>query len=165
MGKMLTVGINTARAVGGSARQDVAFVNATGDTLHFQSPYIIAAAQTDRYPEKVSVFRQHSTLNDELGLVWGINVRRQIDPTATSTIANKANVNGDYIGYFIISDDPEATGDEPPVVVPTGIESIRMGQSINSAVYDLSGRRVSTTSQSSLKKGIYIKMGRKVVKL
>ena len=166
MGKMLTVGINTARAVGGSARQDVAFVNATGDTLHFQSPYIIAAAQTDRYPEKVSVFRQHSTLNDELGLVWGINVRRQIDPTATSTVTNRANTNGDYIGYFIISDDPEATGDEPPVIVPTGIEGIRMDQSItNNAVFDLSGRHVSSSSQSELKKGIYIKRGRKVVKL
>lgn len=164
-GKMLTVGLNTERRVGGSARQDVAFVNTTGDTLHFQSPYIIAAAQTDYYPEKVSVFRQNNTLDDERGFVWGINVRRQIDPTATSTVTNRANTNGDYIGYFIISDDPEATGDEPPVIVPTGIEGIRMDQSItNNAVFDLSGRHVSSSSQSELKKGIYIKRGRKVVK-
>ena len=166
-GKMLTVGLNTERPVGGAARQDVALVDAAGDTLHLQKPYIIAAAQTNRYPEKVSVFRQHTTLLDEQELVWGINVRRQVDPTATSTVRNNANSNGDYIGYFIISDDPEATGDEPPVIVPTGINDIKSEElSIkNEALYDLSGRQV-TNGQSSnrqLKRGIYIKKGRKVV--
>ena len=173
-GKLLTVGLNTERPVGGVARQDVALTTTLGDTLHLLSPYIVAAPQTDRYPEKASVFRQNNLLQDEQGYVWGINIRRQVDPSATSTATNNANANGDHIGFFVVSDDPNATGDEPPVVIPTAIRSLPSDafQSASPLTYDLSGRRVPNVRGTRSKeqgagskeqgaKGIYIRNGKR----
>ncbi len=124
-GKLLTVGRNNENPVGGSARQNVVFCNAEGDTMHFVNPYIIAAPQTDNY-DKASIFRMHSTTGTDEG-IYMASIRRQVDGTSTSTTTNNAKVNGDYIGWFIISDDPNGTGDEPAIIVPTGIEQLKKG--------------------------------------
>ena len=166
-GKLLTVGRNTETPVGGSARQTIVFRDNEGDTLYFRNPYIIAAPQTNNYG-KASVFRLHSTASTETG-VYSASIRRQVDDTNTSeTATNNARVNGDYIGWFIISDDPEGTGDEAPIITPTAITglSAKDGFSVsvsNGAVYadskDLSiytpsGARVAFGER--LPKGVYI---------
>ena len=128
-GKLLTVGRDSETPVGGTARQTVYFKNAEGETLHLLNPYIVAASQTDNY-EVASVFRMHSTTDDEDG-VYCASIRRQTDGTTTNTTANNAKNNGDYIGWFIISDDPNGTGDEEPLITiagtETGIEDFRQG--------------------------------------
>ena len=134
-GKLLTVGRNTTEPVGGSARQTVVFRDAQGDTLHLQNPFIIAAPQTDNYG-KASVFRMHSTTSDDNG-VYQASIRRQVDGTnTTEKETNSAKNNGDYIGWFIISDDPSGTGDEQPVIVPTGIEGVTQGRGFSISVAD-----------------------------
>ncbi len=121
-GKLLTVGRDYNTPCGGASRQTVYFTNAEGDTLHFVDPYIIAAPQTNNY-EAASVFRQHSTTSDDDG-VYCASIRRQTDGTSTTEEANRANTNGDYVGWFVISTDPNGTGDEDPLIVPTAIERV-----------------------------------------
>ncbi len=121
-GKLLTVGRDYDTPCGGASRQTVYFTNAEGDTLHFVDPYIIAAPQTNNY-EAASVFRQHSTTSDDDG-VYCASIRRQTDGTSTTEEANRANTNGDYVGWFVISTDPNGTGDEDPLIVPTAIERV-----------------------------------------
>ncbi len=165
-GKMLTVGRNNNVLVGGTTRQNVMFANQAGETQYFKNPIIVAASQTDNY-EKASVFRQHSILSNTDG-VYGINVRRQVDGTSTSTVANSAKNNGDYIGWFIISDDPNGTGSEDPIIVPTGITNLKNEQGFsvcvsNHAIYaDGKNLRAYAANGSQVRlgtplpKGIYI---------
>ncbi len=120
-GKLLTVGRDYDTPCGGTTRQTVYFTDAVGDTLHFVNPYIVAASQTDNYAA-ASVFRQHSTTSDDEG-VYCASIRRQVDGTSTVEETNRASDNGDYIGWFIISDNPDETDDTEPVIVPTSIES------------------------------------------
>ncbi len=119
-GKLLTVGRNNETRVGGTARQNITFCNTAGETFHFRNPVIVAASQTNNYG-KASVFRQHSTASDEEG-VYSASIRRQVDDTnTTEKSTNSASSNGDYVGWFIVSDDPNGTGDESPVIITTGI--------------------------------------------
>ena len=121
-GKLLTVGRDYNTPCGGNARQTVVFTNAAGDTLHLLNPYIIAASQTDNY-DKASIMRMHNTVTDSDGRVVSASIRRQVDTTSSSSTTNSANLNGDYIGWMIISDDPNGTGEENPVITPVGINS------------------------------------------
>ncbi len=121
-GKLLTVGRDYDTPCGGASRQTVYFTDAEGDTLHFIDPYIISAPQTDNYPA-ASVFRQHSTSSDDDG-VYCASIRRQVDGTSTTDESNRASTNGDYIGWFVISTDPNGSGDEDPLIVPTAIERV-----------------------------------------
>lgn len=156
-GKLLTVGLDKETPVGGVARQTVTFRNEAGDSLFFINPVIIAASQTDNY-DKASVFRMHSTVDEGKG-VHSASIRRQVDGTSTSTTTNNAKANGDYIGWFIISDDPNGTGDEEPIIVPTGIEGVKknLGFSVsvlNHAIYaEGKGLKVYSTSGAQVRMG------------
>ncbi|MBQ8969365.1 MAG: hypothetical protein IJ064_06515 [Bacteroidaceae bacterium] len=164
-GKMLTVGRDTETPVGGNARQTVVFRNTEGDSLFLQNPYIIAASQTDNY-DKASIFRLHSLSSTTMG-TYAASIRRQVDETSTSTTTNNAKTNGDYIGWFIISDDPESTGEEEPVIT-TAINSIlgQQGFSVSVSdgaiyadgaglrVYNANGTRVALGQR--LPKGMYV---------
>lgn len=127
-GKLLTVGRDYDTPCGGNARQTVVFKNAVGDTLHLLNPYIIAASQTDNY-DKASIMRIHNTQSDAEGRIISASIRRQVDTTSSSNTTNSANLNGDYIGWMIISDDPNGTGDESPLITPDGV-------GIKSALWD-----------------------------
>ena len=166
-GKLLTVGRDTQTPVGGTARQTVVFRDSEGDTLYFQNPYIIAASQTNNYG-KASVFRLHSTTSTDAG-VYSASIRRQVDGTNTSeTSTNNARNNGDYVGWFIISDDPNGTGDEEPLITPTAIKGVSAEDGFSVSVsdgaiyadgqglkaYTPSGARVALGER--LPKGIYI---------
>ena len=102
--------------------------------MYFTNPFIIAASQTDNY-DKASVFRMHSTAGDENG-INSASIRRQVDGTSTSTTTNNAKANGDYIGWFIISDDPNGTGEEEPIIIPTGIEGIKTNHGFSVSVHN-----------------------------
>lgn len=164
-GKLLTVGRDTETPVGGSARQTVYFKNAGGEQLYLQNPIIIAAPQTHNYA-KASVFRIHSLGTEGTGVV-SASVRRQVDGTSTVTETNLARTNGDYIGWMILSDDPDGTGDEQPLITPTGIEGVRnqafsvsvsdrvlWASGPNLRAYNLQGQSVSLGQP--LPQGLYI---------
>lgn len=167
-GRLLTVGRNDETRVGGTARQNVTFKDLAGETLYFKNPIIIASSQTDNYG-KASVFRQHSTASTDEG-IYAASIRRQIDDTNTTEKAtNSANANGDCIGWFIISDDPNGTGSEPPLVITTGIHrptpaSQGFSVSISGRAIFAEGANVSIYNASGLRmpiglplpKGIYV---------
>ena len=166
-GKLLTVGRDTQVPIGGSTRHQVFFKNEAGEDMHFVNPYIVAASQTNNYG-KASVLRQYSVSSDDEG-VYAAYIRRQTDATNTTvTDADLASLNGDHIGWFIISDDPNGSGDEAPIIVPTGIENVDLGRGFNVSIegraiyaegkglkaYTLNGIRVSFGKL--LSPGIYI---------
>lgn len=166
-GKLLTVGRDTEVPIGGSTRHQVNFKDEAGNPQHFVNPYIIAASQTNNYG-KASIMRQYGTMSDDDG-VYAASIRRQADGTNTSiTESDLAKNNGDYIGWFIISDDPNGTGDEPAIIVPTGIEAITNNHGFNVSVdgriinaegknlkvYSASGMRVALGRP--LSPGIYV---------
>ena len=100
----------------------------------------------------------HSTVDEGKG-VHSASIRRQVDGTSTSTTTNNAKANGDYIGWFIISDDPNGTGDEEPIIVPTGIEGVKknLGFSVsvlNHAIYaEGKGLKVYSASGAQVRMG------------
>ncbi len=164
-GKMLTVGRNDKTRVGGTARQNVAILNEAGDTLHLQNPTIIAAPQTHNYG-KASVFRLHTTNSTAEG-VYSLNIRRQVDGTNTSvTEGNIASRNGDYVGWFIVSDNPDAEVDDAPVLNPTALETIAISSNLhveNGVIkttdkrikaYGADGKQVALNKQ--LPAGVYV---------
>ena len=143
-GKLLTVGRNNETRVGGTARQNVAFKNQAGDTLYLKNPFIVAASQTNNYG-KASIFRQHMTSSTDDG-VYLTSIRRQVDATnTTETATNSASVNGDYIGWFVISDDPNGTGEEAPLIITTGIEQNHFKKGLS---YSLAGRAIYVTEEN-----------------
>ncbi len=162
-GKLLTVGRNDTDAVGRTTARLVTLFDQQGDTQFLQDPYIIAAPQTRNYA-KTTVFRQNSVETDDRG-VCGIRVRRQDDPTSTDKTASSVD-NGDFMGWFIISTDPNGTGNEQPVIVPTAIGQVKpvdMGYCISQRVitannpslraYNTSGQQVMLGTK--LPAGVY----------
>lgn len=114
-GKMLTVCRNDNKPVGGTARLLVPFINAQGEELTLTEPYVIAAPQTNNFAA-TTVMRQASLSKDESGFVVGGNYRRQVDPTTTCKDANTAAASGDLLGFFIISNDPDGTSEDAPII-------------------------------------------------
>lgn len=121
-GKLLTVGRSTT-PLGGTTQKGIYFTNAEEEQLYLVEPYIVAAPQTNNYV-KTSVIRQRSLYKDGDGRTYGASLIRQVDGTSTSDVVNSDKENGDYMGWIIVSDDPDGTGNERPIIVPTGIESI-----------------------------------------
>lgn len=121
-GKMLTVGRNNETKVGGLSTITVSLTDATGEAVSLENPFIIAAPQTNNYA-KASIFRMPSTSSDENG-VNAIKVRRQVDSSSTVTESNKADTNGDYVGWFIISNDPNGNPEDKPVIDDPNITGI-----------------------------------------
>ncbi|MBP5381422.1 MAG: hypothetical protein J6Y39_06825 [Bacteroidaceae bacterium] len=165
-GKLLTVGRNNNTPVGGSGATSVALTSTDGTTMHFLNPCIVAGSQTNNY-EKASIFRVRNTSSDTNG-IYAINIRRQTDGTSTVTTTDNAATNGDYIGWFIISDDPNGTGTEDPIIVPTGIDGVRNNPGFNVSVdkgviyangknlraYSVSGHEIRLGEKQP--KGLYI---------
>lgn len=175
-GKLLTVGRDSQSPVGGSSRITVTFRDENSETVSLKNPYIIACAQTNNY-EKMSVLRMHSKILTS-SMITGASIRRQTDPTSTVTTSDVASNNGDYVGWFIVSDDPDGNTDDPAIIVPTGITTISKnagfsvsvdGRSIvaegrNLKAYTLDGSRVELGKP--LPRGVYVvSNGRQSVKV
>lgn len=180
-GKLLTVGVDNVTPCGGSSRQTITFKDKEGNTLSLMNPYIIAGAQTNNYAAS-SIMRLHSTTKDDNGGVYCGSFRRQVDGTYTGGESNVAKVNGDYVGWMIISDDPEGTGNEEPIIVKPGTETGIISTAANNAlsvsvsdgiidcsdkdasVYNAAGQRVSLNKK--VPAGIYVVTnGKKSVKV
>lgn len=123
-GKLLTVGRDTETPCGGTSKQTFTLKNTAGEQLTLVNPYMIIASQTDNY-EVASVFRVNNASTVDMSQLQQVSIRRQADKSTTSTVSNSASVNGDFMGWIAISDDPEGTGEEAPVIgpIPTGIIS------------------------------------------
>lgn len=166
-GKLLTVGRDTQTPVGGSTARVVYFRDEQGETMSFKNPFIVACAQTNNYG-KMSVLRisRQSTKDN---MIVGASILRQTDPSNTSVTENdNASNNGDYIGWFIISDDPDGNADDPAVITPTGIKTVGYKTELNVSVegrkimangknikaYTLDGSRVELGKP--LPRGVYV---------
>lgn len=126
-GKLLSAGVDNETFVYGSATRKISFYGADNELLHLINPYIVAGPQTDNYPV-CSVFRMSTiaTSNkDDDGLITSRNVKRQLDGTATNA-PKDAQQYGDHIGYIILSDDPNGSADDAPVI--TAISDVMNSQ-------------------------------------
>ncbi len=164
-GVMLSVGRDEGTPVGGSTRQTITFLDTDSNQLSLANPYIIAAPQTMNY-EVTAVFRQHSTTTDDLGNVTSASIRRQVDPTTTVTTSNSAKINGDIIGWMIISDDPNGSADDDPVITTaiTGVKQSNLGVTVSEGCIYANGNGVRAYNTSGvevplatkLPSGVYI---------
>lgn len=165
-GKKMYVG-RSIEKVGGNLNCSTVFRNADGDTIMFQSPYVIAGAQTNNldYP---SIMRRaaENTLKvtgedgNDVTMTYGIRVRRQMDPSiATSVIGtNTAATNGDEIGWIVIADAPIEDGINEAKAVGSKLDiEVR-----NRAIYTSAPVRIFTMSgvecqpATKLPTGIYL---------
>ena len=143
-GKMLTAACNNETPVGGVTRQTVNFLDKDGQQLAFINPVIIAMAQTNNYPA-ASIFRVQSYSKDDSGNVISQSTRRQIDGTATGLPTNNAKTNGDYIGYIIVSDDPNGSPEDEPII--TAIRDIA-GTKTQGFSVSTAGRMILTNGKN-----------------
>lgn len=178
-GKLLSAGIDNETAVYGSSTRKVTFYGANQEELHLVNPIIVAGAQTDNYPA-TSVFRMTAagTSNlDEEGNLTSRNVKRQMDGTATSA-PKEEKAKGDFIGYLIISDDPNGSAEDAPVITaisdvmnasPKGFSVSTEGGMIScdaqqAEAYNAAGQKVNLNQK--VPAGIYVvKSGKKSVKV
>ncbi len=152
-GKLLSVGRDDETLVGGSTRRTITFTNA-GDTLYLSDPYIIAAAQTMNY-DLACIFRQHSTTTDDDGNTYQASIRRQVDGTGTSSLTNTANSSGDYIGWMIISDDPNGDDDADPVITTaiTGVSQSNLSVTVSDGSIYANGSGLRAYNASGVEVG------------
>lgn len=152
-GRSILVGRCEATPVGGNATVSCPLTLADGTQLALQSPYIIAAPQTHQL-DFTSVFRQVALVSTAKG-VTAMKLRRHMDSslTASQIGSNRADTNGDIVGWVAIS---QAALD------PTlGISEVaNENEAEAGAVYDLNGRK---RQEGHLQPGIYIIKGKKVV--
>ena len=120
-GKLLTVYRDAETPVGGTTYVAVPLNDAEGQPLHLVDPVVLAAPQTFNYAA-TCVFRQNSLVAEDYTVgettysaTTGVRVRRQNDETTTVTDKNDKKLNGDYMGFVILSTDLHATGDEPGI--------------------------------------------------
>lgn len=130
-GKQLTVYQDETTAMGGTSNTELVFQSAKGDTLQFVNPIVIGAPQTFNYQGATSVFRQSSVYTMEFTEgeqtytgTYSMRIRRQTDSTTKTTEKDNKAVNGDYMGFFILSDDIHATGTEQEIFVPTALRQV-----------------------------------------
>lgn len=164
-GKLLTVGRNNETPVGGITRQTVVFKDAEGNQLSLIDPIMVVAPQTNNY-EVTSIIRQHSTTKDDNGGIYQGSFKRQTDPVTTVKTKNDAKENGDYLGWIILSTDPNGTGDEEPLIISeaerTGITNtfVREGFSVSASdgIITADGKNVRAFNAA----GQEVSLGKKV---
>lgn len=149
-GKLLSAGINT-KPVGGASRISIDFLGADQQPMALSNPIVIAAPQTNNLAI-ANIIRQHALNTNDEGLVIGASYKRQVDTSTTSNDSNSASKNGDYMGYIIVSDDPNGSATDTPVI--TGIHST-MDNQHGTAIYNAAGQRISS-SKPIATPGVYI---------
>ncbi len=143
-GKLLSAARNNVTPVGGSTRQTVEFLDKDGQQMALTNPVIIAMPQTDNFPA-ASIFRVQSYSKDDNGNIISQSTRRQIDGTATDLPINNAKTNGDYIGYIIVSDDPNGSPEDEPII--TAIRDIA-GTKVQGFSVSTAGRMILTNGKN-----------------
>ncbi len=165
-GKRICAGL-AEEPVGGAANVAVTFRDAAGDTLQFEAPYIVAAAQTDLL-EVPAIFRKASNVTVSAAgddgttqsRVTGMRVRRQVDATSTiPTGQNTAARTGDLIGWVVIDTDPTYDAVLHPYSSASRLAVSVVGRRIVTSsprahIYNIGGTEVPSGSQ--LPAGLYI---------
>ena len=146
------------------------FTDSEGQTLSLLNPYILCGPQTNNF-DAASVYRISAlyTQNSDNGeAVTGLRLIRQKDETNTTAGLESIN-NGDYMGWIIISDDPNSVDiadvktDSPLQVEVSGGRIIVKGTD-RYAVYGLNGTQMP--ADTPLPQGLYIvKAGNRTVKV
>lgn len=168
--KLLTVGRNMDDYVYGRRVRLMNFTDSEGQTLSLLNPYILCGPQTNNF-DAASVYRISAlyTQNSDNGeAVTGLRLIRQKDETNTTAGLESIN-NGDYMGWIIISDDPNSVDiadvktDSPLQVEVSGGRIIVKGTD-RYAVYGLNGTQMP--ADTPLPQGLYIvKAGNRTVKV
>ncbi|MBO4906863.1 MAG: hypothetical protein J5486_07505 [Bacteroidaceae bacterium] len=153
--------------VGGTLNCSLLFRDEQGDTLLRESPYVVAAAQTNNldFPSVMRRVADNTVkVTDDDGnaitYTYGIRVRRQMDPSLTSATigTNKASENGDVIGYMVIADAPieDAVRDlaEPTQQLDIEVRNRAIYTSASARIYNINGAGVQ--AGTPLPRGVYV---------
>ena len=165
-GHILTVGRNPDDLVDGIRAREVSFVDASGNAQNLFKPHILCGPQTNRL-DLASVYRysrlEETEIETEEGTataVNGIRIIRQRDNTAQLEGMDNYIVNGDVMGWIIVSEKSPQGGSSVAPVRQHGFQvSVHNGRihvtgADHYEVYDLYGRRMP--SHSSLPAGLYV---------
>ena len=165
-GHILTVGRNPDDLVDGIRAREVSFVDASGNAQNLFKPHILCGPQTNRL-DLASVYRysrlEETEIETEEGTataVNGIRIIRQRDNTAQLEGMDNYIVNGDVMGWIIVSEKSPQGGSSVAPVRQHGFQvSVHNGRihvtgADHYEVYDLYGRRIP--SHSSLPAGLYV---------
>lgn len=174
-GKLLTVGRNTEDKVDGRIRE-VPFVDASGNGLNLLNPYVICGPQTNCY-NVPSVYRfarlnetDIETAQGSTTVAYSMSLIRQKDETHSSPGLDNISINGDTMGWIIISDDMQGSGTDitsaqhqkPQVFVQNS--HVYVTGTDEYAIYGVNGQRMPRNAR--LQKGVYIvKIGEETLKV
>ena len=154
-----------AEPVGGTTNREVYFTIGA-DTLQLFDPYILANSQTHNL-DYAMVMRKYSNISvadeaaaDGVDCLTGIKVRRQMDASVTfdTKTQNRYNIDGDYIGWIVISTLPGAVGlHNVDAIHRLNVQVL--GRTIcptnpSARIYTVNGRQVP--ARTSVPPGIYV---------
>ncbi len=164
--KILTVGRNMTDPVDGRRARDVNFIDSDSNTVSLLNPYILCGPQTSNY-EPAGVYRISSLITEETEdgeAVTGLKIIRQKDDTNSSGGTDNANRNGDYMGWLVVSDNPNPNEEVSVAGVSSSATSslqveVSDGHIIvkgtdSYSVYALNGMQMDKNAR--LSKGVYI---------
>lgn len=140
-GKIISAGISTNK-IGGKIKQNTYLNQPEGqEPYQLYSPYLLGGFQTNNIDVPLllrksgNIVTTQENENGEEEVTTGFSVFRHLDNTATVS-TNSSSVNGDYLGWIAISNDPTITDDI------TDIGSSTFSVSVNN-------RRVYVTSEQT----------------
>lgn len=162
--KLLTVGTSTERVGGGVIPRSISFKNAEGEPYTIINPYILCGPQTNNY-DCAAIYRLASYLTDETVIedntvetCTGIKIVRQTDNTDTDMPIDNATLNGDLMGWIIVSDNPNHTSvtdvknEQPRMYISNRRIMVEGNEPYE--IYNSNGIRFA--SDATLPSGIYI---------
>lgn len=124
------------------------------DSIYFKNPHIFANLQTYNY-HSAAVLR-HVTDTKKGSLIYGVGIKRMVDGTSTTTDKNTIDF-ADKVGWVVIAkadDEGSRPSEEADAII-----SLRPAATLSNAIYDLTGRRISTPASGQL----YIQNGKKYI--
>lgn len=162
--RLLTVGTSTETVGGGVIPRSITFKNAEGEPYTIINPYILCGPQTNNY-DCAAIYRLASYITDETVIedstvetCTGMRIVRQTDKTDTDLPVDNASINGDLMGWIIVSDNPNYTSitdikNEQPRMYISNRRIIIEGDEPYE-IYNSNGIRFA--SDATLPSGIYI---------
>lgn len=177
-GKLLTIGTSPENLIDGVRDRPVYFTDADNEQFKLLNPYILCGSQTDNY-DCASIYRINTSTgyitetaiinNETVEVTKGIKVLRQKDDTNTTAPTDRYTINGDIMGWMIVSDPTEPGSSirehkEEQVVISVHNNRISVDGCDNYNIYTLNGTLVPR--ETILPQGVYIvKAGKQVEKI
>lgn len=156
-GRIITVGSNKTDLIDGQDFNEVSFVDADGKILNLVHPYMLAGMQTSNY-EAHSILRRNAYITEmqdidgvSTEVTTGVKLKRMKDFSSTTTVADDKAINGDVIGWMIVSNGS---------LTPTAIQEVNAQD--NRLNIEVKNRRIFVAGLDDTQYNIYTTGGSKM---